>query len=74
MNDAITGNSASSAFASMFCGILDFGEARLLAVVNPLRGAETDQLVAGVCAAVRDFAADAEVADDVTVLGPRYFG
>jgi len=52
----------------------DFGEARLLAAVNAMRGADTDQLVSGLCAAVRDFAAGAEVADDVTVLGLRYFG
>ncbi len=52
----------------------DFGDERLRALVATMPDAEVDEIVARVCAAVREFTGVGEAGDDVTVLGLRYFG
>ncbi len=51
-----------------------FGETRLLEVVDGNRDLGADALVERVCAAVREFTAGAEPSDDLTILAVRYLG
>jgi len=48
-----------------------FGEERLAAVAQAMRGRPAREMLEGVLQAVRDFAGEAEQADDITIVVVR---